>query len=125
MLYLIPRCIDTYSSNPKLTAQRSNKKLVQSIDINYMIYKNYKNYETIRSLTEFGRVFVYLKCEVIGYWYIVAICQNQFIIFIHARSTTVAVYSSKNYLLKTSEKKKKIGILSIVSGSKNSKLDIF
>ena len=27
-----------------------------------------------------GRVFVYLKCESIGYWYIVVICQNQLII---------------------------------------------
>ena len=50
---------------------------------------------------------------------------NQLIIFIHARSTTIADYSSINCLLQTLVFLAKIGILSIVSGSKNSKLDIF
>ena len=77
------------------------------------------------SITEFGRVFVYLKCKCIGYGYIVVICQNQLIIFIHAHSTTIADYSSIYCLLQTLVFLAKIGILSIVSGSKNSNLDIF
>ena len=81
---------------------------------------------TLDWVTEFGRVFVYLKCESIGYWYIVVICQNQLIIFIHARSTTIADYSSINCLLQTLVFLAKIEILSIVSGSKNSNfLDYF
>ena len=77
------------------------------------------------SVTDFRRVFVYLKCECIGYEYIVVICQNQLIIFIYARSTTIADYSSINCLLQKLVFLAKIGILSIVSGSKNSNLDIF
>ena len=45
--------------------------------------------------------------------------------FIHARSTTIADCFSINCLLQTIVFWAKSGILSIVSGSKNSKLDIF
>ena len=43
--------------------------------------------------------FIYLKCESVGYCYIVLIRQNQITIFIHARSTTIADCSGINYLL--------------------------
>ena len=93
-------------------------------NINYEEVLFMKPHQTVER-TEFGRVFVYLKCESIGYWYILVICQNQLIIFIHARSATIADYSSINYLLQTLVFLAKIGILSILSGSKNSELDIF
>ena len=69
--------------------------------------------------------FVYLKCESIGYWYIVVISQNQLTVFIQGRSTTIAVYPGINYLLQALVFVAKIGIISIISGSKNSKLNIF
>ena len=96
------------------------------IVINYIVKKKKKKIDSQNSkVTEFGRVFVYLKCKSVGYWYIVVICQNQLIIFIHARSATIADYSSMNCLLQKLVFLAKIEILSIVSGSKNSKLDIF
>ena len=76
-------------------------------------------------VTEFRRVFVYLQCKSVGYWYIVVICQSQVKIFIHARSTTIRDYSGINYLLQALVFLAKIGILSIISGPENSKLNIF
>ena len=55
--------------------------------------------------------FVYLKCEGVGYCYIVVIRQNQLIIFIHARSTNIGDYSGTNYLLPALVVLAKIGIL--------------
>ena len=69
--------------------------------------------------------FVYLNDESVGYWYIVVICQNQLTIFIHTRSTTSADYSGINYLFQALVFLAKIEILSIASGSKISKLNIF
>ena len=66
--------------------------------------------------------FVYLKCESVGYWFIVVICQNQLTIFIHIRSATIADYTVINYLLQALVFLAKIGIHGIISGSKNSKL---
>ena len=66
--------------------------------------------------------FVYLKCESVGYWSIVVICQNQLTIFIHIRSPTIADYTVINYLLQALVFLAKIGIHGIISGSKNSKL---
>ena len=66
--------------------------------------------------------FVYLKCESVGYWFIVIICQNQLTIFIHIRSATITHYTVINYLLQALVFLAKIGIHGIISGSKNSKL---
>ena len=65
--------------------------------------------------------------EVQEYWLLIysSNLSNQLIIFIHARSTTIADYSSINCLLQALVFLTKIGILSIVSGYKNSKLNIF
>ena len=46
-------------------------------------------------------------------------------IFIQACSTTIADYPGINYLLQTLVFLAKIGIISIISGFKNSKLNIF
>ena len=45
--------------------------------------------------------------------------------FIQARTTTIVDYPGINYLLQTLVFLAKIGIISIISGSKNSKLNIF
>ena len=50
---------------------------------------------------------------------------SQFGIFIHTRITTIRDYSGINYLLEVLVFLAKIGILSIISGSENSKLNIF
>ena len=69
--------------------------------------------------------FVYLKCENVIYWYTIVICRNQLTIFIPTSSTTIAGYSGINYLLQVLVFLVKIGIISIVSGSKKSKFNIF
>ena len=74
---------------------------------------------------EFRRVLFIWSAKNVVYWYTVVICQNQLTIFIPTRSTTIADYSSINYLLQVSVFLAKIGILSIVSGSKKSKFNIF
>ena len=66
--------------------------------------------------------FAYLKCEGVGYWFIVVICQNQLTIFIHIRSATIADYTVINYLLQALVFLAKIGFHGIISGSKNSNL---
>ena len=86
----------------------------------YYVFSGYKQRNK-----EINKFFVYLKCESVGYWYIVVICQNQLTIFIQARSTTIADYPGVNYLLQTLVCLAKIGIISIISGSQNSKLNIF
>ena len=74
-------------------------------------------------MTVFGRVFVYLKCKSVGC--IVVICQSQLTIFIYTRSTTIRNCSRTNCLLQALIFLAKIEVLSIISGSKNSKLNIF
>ena len=70
--------------------------------------------------------FVYLTCENVFYWYTIVICRNQrTIFFIPTHSTTIADYSSINYLLQVLVFLVKIGILSTVSGSKKSKFKFF
>ena len=77
-------------------------------------------------VTVFGRVLIYPKCKSVGYWYIVVICQIQLRTSIHKRSTTTIRDSSGiNYLLQALVFLAKIGIPSIISGSKNSKLNTF
>ena len=89
-----------------------------------MIIKDWTFWINLLSMSS-NVFFVYLKCKSVGYWYIVAICQNQLTIFIQARSTTIGDYPSINYLLQTLIFLAKIGIISIISGSKISKLNIF
>ena len=70
-------------------------------------------------------LFCLSECENVAYWYTIVICRNQFTIFIPTRSTTIADYSGINYLLQVLVFLVKIGIISIVSGSKKSKFNIF
>ena len=70
----------------------------------------------------FDVFFVYLKCESVGYSFIIVIYQNQLTIFIHIRSSTIADYIVINYLLRALVFLAKIGVHGIISGSKNSKL---
>ena len=51
--------------------------------------------------------------------------QSQLTIFLHTHSATIRDHSSINYLLQVLVFWAKIGILSIISGSKNSKLNTF
>ena len=69
--------------------------------------------------------FVYMKCENVVYSYTIVICRIQLTIFIPTRSTTIADYSGINYLLQALVFLVKIGIISIASGSKKSKFNIF
>ena len=75
-------------------------------------------------MTEFGRVFL---SEVQECWSLIysSNLSKSAHNFIDTRSTTIRDYSGINYLLQALVCLAKIGILSIISGSKNSKLNNF